>query len=112
MKPFVGAKLSPKEAERIKFLVEDGFYLNTSDFVREAIRDKLREIKVIELEDVDMKTAEKKIINYLEGRKGEDIYPSDIMDDLKIEIEMIFKVLDKLRGAGKIKEVDSDDSFI
>ena len=104
MKTFVGTKLSPKEMERIQFLVEGGFYLNVSDFVREAIREKLQEIRVLELRDLDLKTAEKEIIDYLKKRKGEDVYPSEIIEDLSIEVETVFRVLEKFRKERIISE--------
>jgi len=43
----VGSKVSAVELEQIKQLVSSGFYLNTSDFVRDAIRDKHAVIKTI-----------------------------------------------------------------
>jgi Arc/MetJ-type ribon-helix-helix transcriptional regulator len=43
----VGTKLTPEEIRRIHGLIEAGMYISVSDFVREAIRDKLRDVKVI-----------------------------------------------------------------
>jgi len=37
----VGAKITQKEKKRIDALVAKGCFLNSSDFVREAIRDLL-----------------------------------------------------------------------
>lgn len=55
----MGSKIPATEFEKIQRLVEAGVYLNTSDFVRDAIRDKLASIKVIKYRDVDYKTAKK-----------------------------------------------------
>jgi len=49
----VGSKVSAVELEQIRQLVASGVYLNTSDFVRDAIRDKLSAIKTIKYRDVD-----------------------------------------------------------
>lgn len=37
----IGSKVSAIELEQIKKLVASGVYLNTSDFVRDGVRDKL-----------------------------------------------------------------------
>ena len=43
----IGSKVSAWELEQVKQLVTSGVYLNTSDFVRDAIRDKLAAIKTV-----------------------------------------------------------------
>ena len=48
----VGAKLTRNETVQINKLVEAGLYLNPSDFIRDAVREKLGAIKVIEYRDV------------------------------------------------------------
>jgi hypothetical protein len=45
------------ELEQIKQLVASCVYLNASDFVRDAVRDKLAAIKTIKYRDVDYDTA-------------------------------------------------------
>jgi Arc/MetJ-type ribon-helix-helix transcriptional regulator len=47
------------ELAQIQDLIDAGVYLNASDFVKEAIRDKLTAIKVIKCRDVDYETAKK-----------------------------------------------------
>lgn len=49
----IGAKIAPAEAAQIRELIEAGLYLNESDFVRDAIRHRLSEIKVIKCREVD-----------------------------------------------------------
>jgi Arc/MetJ-type ribon-helix-helix transcriptional regulator len=41
----MGTKLTRNEIDQINKLVEVGFYLNPSDFIREAVRDKLEAMK-------------------------------------------------------------------
>jgi Arc/MetJ-type ribon-helix-helix transcriptional regulator len=72
----IGSKVSAVELEEIKKLVAAGVYLNTSDFVRDAIRDKLATIKTIKYCDVDYETAKKEVMGYFQDR-GE-AYPSEI----------------------------------
>jgi len=49
----IGAKIAPVEARQIRELIDAGVSLNESDFVRDAIRHRLSEIKVIKCRDVD-----------------------------------------------------------
>jgi len=57
----IGSKVSAWELEQIRQLVTSGIYLNTSDFVRDAIRDKLAAIKTIKYRDVDMRPPKRKL---------------------------------------------------
>jgi hypothetical protein len=68
-------KVSVVGLEQIKKLVASGVCLNTSDFVRDAVRDKLAAIKTIKYHDVDYVTAKKKeVIGYFQERW--EAYPS------------------------------------
>ena len=49
----IGAKIAPEQATQIRELIESGLYLDESDFVRDAIRHRLSEIKVIKCRDVE-----------------------------------------------------------
>jgi len=60
----VRAKLTQNEIGQINKLVEAGFYLNHSDFIRDAVREKLAAIKVIQYRDIDYETAKKEVAGY------------------------------------------------
>ena len=62
----VGAKLTRNEIGQINKLVETGIYLNPSDFIRDAVREKLAAIKVIEYRDVDYEIAKKEVAGYFQ----------------------------------------------
>ena len=65
----IGAKIAPEQAAQIRDLIEAGLYFDESDFVRDAIRHRLSEIKVIKCRDVDFQTAKKKeILGYYKYR--------------------------------------------
>ncbi|MGV8128081.1 MAG: ribbon-helix-helix domain-containing protein [Methanothrix sp.] len=66
----VGAKLTPNEIGQINKLVEAGLYLNPSDFIRDAVREKLAAIKVIQYRDLDYEAAKKEVAGLFpdEGR--------------------------------------------
>ncbi len=97
----VGSKVSAVELEEIKKLVAAGVYLNTSDFVRDAIRDKLAAIKTIKYRDVDYETAKKEVMGYFQDR-GE-AYPSEIEDDLELDYKLICQIVDELKREGRLE---------
>ncbi|MDD2756252.1 MAG: hypothetical protein PHS80_12085 [Methanothrix sp.] len=77
------------------------FYLNTPDFIREAVREKLAAIKVIEYHDVDYQTAKKEVAGYFQ-MKGE-AYASDASTDLQLDYEQVIQIMDDLEKEGKME---------
>lgn len=100
----VGAKLTRNEIDQINKLIEAGLYLNPSDFIREAVREKLASIKVIEYRDVDYETAKKEVAGYFE-MKGE-AYASDASIDLQLDYELVCDIMDDLEKEGKMENVE------
>lgn len=98
----IGAKIAPAEARQIRELIEAGVYLNESDFVRDAIRHRLSEIKVIKCRDVDYETAKKEILGYYKSR-GE-AYPDEVAGDLELDFDIVMKATDELRKEGRLEE--------
>jgi Arc/MetJ-type ribon-helix-helix transcriptional regulator len=83
----IGSKISAVELVQIKKLVASGVYSNTSDFFRDAVRDKLAAIKIIKYRNVDYETAKKEVMGYFQ-EKGE-AYASEIEEDLELDYELI-----------------------
>lgn len=83
----VGAKLIPNETGQINKLVEAGLYLNPSDFIRDAVREKLATIEVIQYRDLDYETAKKEVADYFR-MKGE-AYASDASTDLELDCYLV-----------------------
>ena len=96
----VGSKVSAVELEEIKKLVASGVYLNTSDFVRDAIRDKLTAIKTIKYRDVDYDTAKKEVMGYFQERR--EAYPSEIEEDLELDYKLICQIVEELKREGRL----------
>ena len=96
----IGSKVSAIELEQIKNLVASGVYLNTSDFVRDAVRDKLAAIKTIKYSDVDYVTAKKEVMGYFQDR-GE-AYPSEIEEDLELDYKLVCQIVDELKREGRL----------
>lgn len=97
----IGSKVCTREKEQIKQMVAAGIYLNISDFVRDAIRDKLAAIKTIKYRDVDYKTAKKEVMGYIQER-GE-AYPSDIEEDLELDYKLICQIVEELKREGRLE---------
>lgn len=97
----IGSKVSAVELEQIKQLVASGVYLNTSDFVRDAIRDKLAAIKTIKYRDVDYDRAKKEVMGYFQER-GE-AYASEIEEDLELDYKLICQIVDELKREGRLE---------
>ncbi|MFZ2470453.1 MAG: ribbon-helix-helix domain-containing protein [Methanothrix sp.] len=100
----VGAKLTRNEIGQINRLVEAGIYLNPSDFIRDAVREKLAAIKVIECRDVDYDTAKKEVAGYFK-MKGE-AYASDASTDLQLDYELVCKIMDDLEMEGNMETIE------
>ena len=97
----VSARLSPKEVEEIGKLVEEGFYMNTADFVRMAVREKLESISIINVRNVSEEKAKKEVIDYLKNNKR--AYPSDVADALQMDFDMVLSIIKELIAEGRIK---------
>jgi len=97
----IGSKVSAVELEQIRKLVDTGVYLNTSDFVRDAIRDKLAAIKIIKYRNIDYETAKKEVIGYFQ-RRGE-AYPSEIEEDLELDYHLICDIINELKREGRLE---------
>ena len=82
----MGTKLTRNEIDQINRLIDAGIYLNNSDFICEAVREKLAAIKVVEYRDVDFETAKKEVAGYIKI-KGE-AYASDASTDLELDYEI------------------------
>ena len=96
----VGAKLTRNEILQINGLVDAGLYLNPSDFIRDAVREKLAAVKVIEYRDADYQTAKVEVAGYFQ-MKGE-AYASDASTDPQLDYELVCEIMDDLEKEGKI----------
>jgi Arc/MetJ-type ribon-helix-helix transcriptional regulator len=97
----VSARLSPKETEEIEMLVEEGFFMNTADFVRSAVREKLESIKIMDIRNESKEKAEKEIIEYL--KKNKKAYPSEIAEALELDFDTVLEIVKGLVETGRLK---------
>ncbi|HWQ20937.1 MAG TPA: hypothetical protein VN455_14245, partial [Methanotrichaceae archaeon] len=91
------------ELQQIQDLIDAGVYLNVSDFVREAVRDKLTAIKVIKCRDVDYETAKKEVIGYFQRRS--EAYPDEIAEDLELDFDLVRQITAELKKEGRLEAI-------
>ncbi|KZX11632.1 hypothetical protein [Methanobrevibacter filiformis] len=96
----LGTKLTNIEYEAIQEIINAGMYLNSSDFVREAVRDKLKSINIIRLKDIDYDTAKKEVLGYF--RKYQESYISEVAENLELDLELVIKITDELEKEGRL----------
>ena len=87
----------------IDTLVSAGFFLNRSDFLRSAAREKLSTYHVEKVRHVSRKQAEKEILNLLD--KHPVAYPSDIAAELGLELGMVMEIVLGLLAKREVEEV-------
>lgn len=80
----IGTKIAEREYNKINRLIESGIYISNSDFLRDAICDKLRAIEEIEERDISRTQAKKEIYEFC--KKNNNVMLSDIAECLKIDI--------------------------
>jgi len=100
----VGTKLAPEELDKMDALVKAGSYLNVSDFIREAVRDKLESIEVIRLRNVDYRTAKKEVLGYYE--KYREAYIDEVANNLELDLELVHRITQELKKEKRLGEVD------
>lgn len=104
MSQAAGTRLAERTEEEIEKLVSRGFYMSRSAFIREAVRDKLASIRVIQLrEDVSFQQAKREILEYL--TQHEQAYPSEIADALRLDYGLVLKALEELRKSREAEPV-------
>jgi Arc/MetJ-type ribon-helix-helix transcriptional regulator len=98
----IGAKITPVQARQIRELIDAGAYINESDFVRDAIRHRLTEIKVVRCREIDYDTARKEVASYFK-RRGE-AFPDEAAEDLELDFDIVMKITEDLRKDGTLEE--------
>ncbi len=100
----IGTKLPAEDLNKINRLVEAGIYISNSDFLREAIRDKLKTIEVINEREISQDEAKEEIYNYC--KENETTYLSEIANNLELPLIQVNEILLELIAEGIIKEVE------
>jgi len=95
-------KLTLREYEGAQHLVKAGYFLNVSDFVRSAVRDKLDAMKPTLVRKVSPKAAQNEIYRYIKSHP--DVYPDEIADALNLDIKTVMDAVATLMSKKKVGE--------
>ncbi len=98
----VSTKLSKREMVEIQKLVGAGLYINVSDFVRDAIRRRLQELKAVSLDPPDV--VQEKVYEYFK-KKGGSSWPDEAAIELGYSVLEVLEALEQLRKRGKASEL-------
>ena len=99
----VAVRLSKTDYVKIQQLVEAGLHRSSADFLRDAVRDKLGNMEVVSVQDVDSRKAERMIEDYLIKHPGPS-FASEIADALGLDYGVTFKIIHKLLEEGRIRK--------
>ncbi len=97
-------KLTPREHRRIEDLVKSGYFLNISDFLRAAVRDKIEAMKPVLVRKIGPAAAKKEVHQYIKNHPG--AYPDDIAEALNLDLETVMDAVGGLLGEKKIGEFE------
>lgn len=99
----IAIRLPVKDHKMITKLVEMGYYMNISDFIRDAVRDKLGDLmeqKIVKIREIDKTEAKKEIINYLDRKTNAWTY--EIADDLGLDLRLVHEAIEELEREGLV----------
>jgi len=96
-----GVRLAERQEKEIQKYIDMGLYISVSEFIREAVREKIESMKVIDVRKVNYKQAKKEVLDFLSENK--EAYASDISESLRLDIDLIFKILKDLKKEGRIE---------
>jgi len=99
----IAVRLPRADYIRIQELVEAGLYRSSADFLKEAVRDKLRSMEVVSVQNADLGNVERIIEEYLEKHPGPN-FAGEIADALGLDYSVVFKAVHKLLEEGRIKK--------
>jgi Arc/MetJ-type ribon-helix-helix transcriptional regulator len=97
----VAAKISDVEYKQIRRLVSGGLYINSSDFVRDAVRRRLGEISSVTR--TDSPNLREELYRYMKQRDG-FVWPDEAARELGCSVIEILEALKKLEREGKVEE--------
>ncbi|HXX72939.1 MAG TPA: hypothetical protein VEI80_04520 [Candidatus Acidoferrales bacterium] len=97
----VATKLSKVEYGQVRRLVANGLYINSSDFVRDAVRRRLTEINAVA--KTKSGNIKDELYHYMKDRGGL-VWPDDAARDLGYSVLDILEALRRLEKEGRAME--------
>ncbi|MBI2076516.1 MAG: hypothetical protein HYT72_04690 [Candidatus Aenigmarchaeota archaeon] len=100
MEAVSGVRLAELERGRVKQLVELGYYLNAADFLRDAVRSKLREFEFIVPRKTSMAKVKGEVLKII--RKKPNIFADEVAALVGVDIETAIRAIDELIKEKKV----------
>lgn len=97
-----GVRLADRLEKQIQELVDTGFYLSSSEFIREAVRDKLQSMNKKAIPD---EIAEKEIKWFIKKKResGQNVINIiEFSQELMLPCEQIDRIMSKIKGAVEV----------
>lgn len=104
MREVLSLRLPEKKISEIDKLVSRFRFHSRTEFIEEALRqyiNELKETRVVTVRPFTLEQAKKAMFDYLNKKPG--AYVSDVAFDLGIDIELAFKAAEELSGESKIR---------
>lgn len=105
-KVFLPVRIEREMLKEFTQLGEKHGYKSRSELVREAIEDKITQLKgveIVKIRNIPKSKAKKEILDYI--RNKDRVYASDIAFDLRLDLGLVFKIVDELFREEKLEEV-------
>ena len=100
MEAVSGVRLAETERERLEQLVKLGYYLNAADFLRDAVRSKLREFEFVVPKKLSTAKIKSDVLRIIKQKPN--IYADEIASEIGIDIETAIKIIDELIKERKV----------
>lgn len=85
---------------RVKHLIELGYYLNAGDFLRDAVRSKLREFEIVVPKKLPWKKLKAEVLAVI--KQSPEIYADEVAVKVGTDIETAIKAVDELIKEKKV----------
>lgn len=103
----VGTELTMEDYNEIQELINAGRYISISDFLRDAVRDKLYSksnvAEVIKIRNVDYSEAKKEVLDYY--RTYKEAFPHEVAEALELDYELVWRITEDLKKEGRLGEI-------
>ena len=97
----MGVRLTEREEEEIKTLVEAGLFVSVSEFIRDSVRKNLASLKAMQIRPVSKAAAKKEVLEYMKTHK--EAYASDISEELGLDLDMVFTLMKEMSKEGVVE---------
>ena len=101
----IGTKLPENEYNKIISFVEEGFFLNTEEFVKQAILEKINSMEEIMLRDIPPSQQKREIIEYAKKHKNEILDAEIIATELRLDVFEVDDIMSDLIDEKIIEEI-------